>query len=79
MKEVIDTVSVALASGEVEEMCIRDSFRTVALYSVPKVHFRDLVAIPDLDATYTDGSLTINADIRNLEMCIRDRGYRIEK
>ena len=42
-------------------------FRTVALYSVPKVHFRDLVAIPDLDATYTDGSLTINADIRNLD------------
>ena len=39
-------------------------FRTVALYSVPKVH---LVAIPDLDATYTDGSLTINADIRNLD------------
>ena len=42
-------------------------FRTVALYSVPKVHFRDLVAIPDLDATYTDGTLTINADIRNLD------------
>lgn len=42
-------------------------FRTVALYSVPKVHFRDLVATPDLDATYTDGSLTINADIRNLD------------
>lgn len=42
-------------------------FRTVALYSVPKVHFRDLVATPDLDAAYTDGSLTINADIRNLD------------
>lgn len=42
-------------------------FRTVALYSVPKIHFRDLVATPDLDATYTDGSLTINADIRNLD------------
>lgn len=42
-------------------------FRSVALYSVPKVHFRDLVAIPDLDATYTDGSLTVNADIRNLD------------
>lgn len=37
-------------------------FRTVALYSVPKVHFRDLVATPDLDATYTDGSLTVNAE-----------------
>ncbi|WP_294629194.1 glycoside hydrolase family 2 TIM barrel-domain containing protein [uncultured Bacteroides sp.] len=42
-------------------------FRTVALYSVPKVHFRDLVATPDLDAAYTDGSLTIKADIRNLD------------
>ena len=41
--------------------------RTVALYSVPKVHFRDLVATPDLDATYTDGSLTVNAEIRNLD------------
>ena len=42
-------------------------FRTVALYSVPKVHFRDLVATPDLDVTYTDGSLTVNAEIRNLD------------
>ena len=42
-------------------------FRTVALYSVPKVYFRDLVATPDLDATYTDGSLTVNAEIRNLD------------
>lgn len=41
-------------------------YRTVALYSTPKVQIRDLVAIPDLDNTYTDGSLTINADIRNL-------------
>ena len=41
--------------------------RTVALYSVPKVNFRDLVATPDLDATYTDGSLTVNAEIRNLD------------
>lgn len=42
-------------------------FRTVALYSVPKVYFRDLVATPDLDVTYTDGSLTVNAEIRNLD------------
>ena len=42
-------------------------FRTVALHSVPKVHIRDLVAIPDLDAAYTDGSLTVTADIRNLD------------
>lgn len=41
-------------------------FRTVALYSTPQVQVRDLVAIPDLDNTYTNGSLAISADIRNL-------------
>lgn len=41
-------------------------FRTVALYSTPQVHVRNLKVIPNLDATYTDGSLTITADIRNL-------------
>lgn len=41
-------------------------YRTVALTAVPQLHVRDLVAIPDLDATYTDGELKINADIRNL-------------
>lgn len=41
-------------------------YRTVALTAVPQLHVRDLVAIPDLDATYTDGSLNIRADIRNL-------------
>ena len=40
-------------------------FRTVALHSVPKLHIRDLVVIPDLDATYTDGTLNIKADILN--------------
>ena len=40
-------------------------FRTVALYSTPKVQIRDLTAIPDLDANYTDGSLNISADVRN--------------
>ncbi len=40
-------------------------FRTVALYSTPKLQVRDLVVIPDLDETYTNGSLVINADIRN--------------
>lgn len=41
-------------------------FRTVALYSTPKVQVRDLNVIPDLDETYTNGQLTIKADIRNL-------------
>lgn len=42
-------------------------FRTVALYSTPKVHVRNLVAIPDLDDSYTNGSLAITSDIRNLD------------
>lgn len=41
-------------------------FRTVALTSTPKVHVRDFVAIPDLDANYVNGTLAISADIRNL-------------
>ncbi len=40
-------------------------YRSVALYSTPKIHIRDLVITPDLDASYTDGTLTIAADIRN--------------
>ncbi|MDE6451526.1 MAG: discoidin domain-containing protein [Odoribacter sp.] len=41
-------------------------YRSVALYSTPKIHIRDLVVTPDLDANYTDGALTIAAEIRNL-------------
>lgn len=41
-------------------------FRTVALYTTPKIQIRDLVVIPDLDETYTNGTLRIKADIRNL-------------
>lgn len=41
-------------------------FRTVALYSTPQVQVRDLIATPDLDETYTNGSLAISADVRNL-------------
>ncbi len=41
-------------------------FRTVAIHSTPKVQIRDLAAIPNLDASYTDGELNISADIRNL-------------
>ncbi len=51
-------------------------FRTVALYATPKVHIRDLVVIPDLDKTYTDGSLTISTDIRNLGKKMA-KGYRL--
>jgi len=41
-------------------------FRTVALYSTPKVQIRDLFVSPELDDQYKDGSLYIEADIRNL-------------
>lgn len=42
-------------------------FRTVALTSVPKVHVRDWVVIPDLNASFDEGTLSIKADIRNLD------------
>ena len=41
-------------------------FRTVSLYSSPKVHIRNMNIIPDLDSTYKDGILNISTDIRNL-------------
>ncbi len=42
-------------------------FRTVALTSVPKLHVRDLVVIPDLNSAFDEGTLSIKADIRNLD------------
>ena len=41
-------------------------FRSVSLTSTAKVQVRDLRVRPDLDASYTDGVLRIEADIRNL-------------
>lgn len=40
--------------------------RTVAITSTPKIQVRDVRAIPDFDASYTDGLLNISTDIRNL-------------
>nr|WP_108823537.1 glycoside hydrolase family 2 TIM barrel-domain containing protein [Dysgonomonas sp. Marseille-P4361] len=51
-------------------------FRSVALTSTPKVQIRDLVVIPDLDESYTDGSLSISADVRNLSSKIA-KGYSL--
>ena len=42
-------------------------FRTVSLTSVPKVHVRDLVVTPDLNASFDEGILSVWACIRNLE------------
>lgn len=41
-------------------------FRSVSLTAKPKVQIRDIVAIPDYDASYTDASLRITAGIENL-------------
>ncbi len=41
-------------------------FRTVALTAKPTVQVRDVVAIPDYDATYTQASLNITAQVSNL-------------
>lgn len=41
-------------------------FRTVSLTSTAKVQVRDFRVFPDLDASYKNGSVRIEADIRNL-------------
>lgn len=41
-------------------------FRTVSLTSTARVQVRDLRVRPDLDAAYADGTVRIEADIRNL-------------
>ncbi len=41
-------------------------FRTVSIYSTPKLQVRDLVIIPDLDPDYRNGMLKITASVRNL-------------
>ena len=42
-------------------------FRNVSLTAKPKVQVRDVVAIPDYDDTYTQASLNITAQLRNLD------------
>lgn len=41
-------------------------FRTVSIYSTPKLQVRDLIIIPDLDPDYRNGMLKITACVRNL-------------
>ena len=41
-------------------------FRTVAVYSLPKVQVRDMVIIPDFDHDYRNGMLRITSTVRNL-------------
>lgn len=41
-------------------------FRSVSLFSTPKVQIRDLKVIPDLTENYKYGTLSITANVRNL-------------
>jgi beta-galactosidase len=52
-------------------------FRTVQLYSTPKVQIRDLFALPELDDNYENGSLKISADIRNFSAKAA-KGYKVD-
>lgn len=51
-------------------------FRTVEVYSTPKIHVRDLNIIPRLENNYADGLLEISADIRNLGKK-KAKGYKM--
>ena len=51
-------------------------FRSVYLTSKPKVSIRNIIAIPDLDATYKNGSLNINAEILNTSGK-QAKGYKV--
>ncbi len=52
-------------------------FRTVQLYSTPKVQIRDLFALPELDDNYKNGTLKIAADIRNFSKKVI-KGYTVD-
>ncbi|MDG5800277.1 glycoside hydrolase family 2 TIM barrel-domain containing protein [Marinilabiliaceae bacterium ANBcel2] len=52
-------------------------YRTVSLYSTPKVHIRDINIFPDFDDEYNNARLKINTNIRNLSDN-RARGHKIE-
>ncbi|TRX71243.1 glycoside hydrolase family 2 TIM barrel-domain containing protein [Carboxylicivirga sp. M1479] len=52
-------------------------FRTVQLYSTPKVQIRDIFVLPELDDYYQDGSLKISADIRNFNKKAA-KGYKVD-
>lgn len=52
-------------------------FRTVQLYSTPKVQIRDLFILPELDDNYENGALKISADIRNLSKKAA-KGYKVD-
>ena len=52
-------------------------FRSVSLTAKPKVQVRDIKAIPDYDATFTNASLKITAQVANLSGKAQ-KGYSID-
>jgi beta-galactosidase len=54
-------------------------FRDVYLWSGPNVHVRDVIVNADLDSTYTDGLLSVSAQIKNFnKMPIRGCELRFD-
>lgn len=51
-------------------------FRSVSLYTTPKVQIQDLIAVPDLSPDYGNGELIITSRVRNLGDKEAE-GYRI--
>ena len=51
-------------------------FRTVAIYAKPKTHIKDLQVFPNLDSNYEDGTITVKADVRNLDKK-KAKGYKL--
>ncbi len=51
-------------------------FRDAYLYAMPKVHIRDYYIVTDLDDSYTNANLIIEADIRN-HLPSNASGYRV--
>lgn len=82
-KEGENTVAVAVYRNsdgsflEAQDMFrLPGIFRTVSLTSTAKLQVRDLRVFPDLDARYQDGTLRIEADIRNLDKK-KAKGYTL--
>ena len=46
-------------------------FRSVYLNATPKLQIRDVFALPDLDADYKNGTLSVKTTLRNLDMAAR--------
>ena len=51
-------------------------FRDAYLYSMPNVHIRDYYIVTDLDNSYTDANLVLEADVKN-NSGVNVSGYRV--